>query len=59
MIAARWASLLSVILRLLVDDGCHYDLGVGNLDDGPGFEHENMRFFSGLNGPCFGEGCSS
>jgi hypothetical protein len=35
-------------------------LGVcGNLDDGPGFEHENMRFFSGLNGPCFGERCSS
>jgi hypothetical protein len=24
----------------------------GNLDDGPGLEHENMRFFSGLNG-CF------
>jgi hypothetical protein len=27
----------------------------GNLDDGPGFQHENMRFFSGLSGPCFVE----
>jgi hypothetical protein len=26
---------------------------VVNLDDGPGFEHGNMRFFAGLNGPCF------
>jgi hypothetical protein len=32
-------------------------VGVVNLDDGPGFEHGNMRFFAGLNGPCFLKKC--
>jgi hypothetical protein len=43
---------VTVLLRLLV--WCH-----GERVFGLGFEHENMRFFSGLNGPCFGERCSS
>jgi hypothetical protein len=35
---------VSVLLRLLVDGVSRYDLWVcGNLYDGLGFEHENMR----------------
>jgi hypothetical protein len=45
ILATRWVSLITVLLRLLVDDVSRYDLWVcGNLYDGLGFEHENMRF---------------
>jgi hypothetical protein len=62
-------STVRVLLRLIVDDGSRYASLItqfftydglsfgdhGDRDVGLGFEHENMRFFLGLNGPCFDE----